>query len=152
MSNRVQKFFYSPSKTVQTDERGTSVQRIIAEYRANGTVPTLNSSAPLYGDFTSSRDLQTKMEDYLAAKEAFDLLPGAVRRAADNNMIRLCEMVEADDDAGRIALHEAGLTFDGWEPPGGAPPGGGEIPPPPQPPVSGPQPPAAVASGPDETS
>lgn len=113
---RVQKICKTPSKTVPSDERGQSVQRIIAEYRSNGTVPTITRSAPLYGDFTSARDLQSKMEDYLRAKEAFDLLPGAVRRVADNNMIRLCELVEAEDDSGRAALYEAGLEIDGWEP------------------------------------
>lgn len=114
---RLGKTFTGKGKTDQTAVQNQQVGRILAEYRANGTMPRVNPQTPLYGDFTSARDLQSQMESYQAASHSFAVLPAEVRAAANNDMIQYVTMIEdPSSDDGRQALADAGLEIEGFDP------------------------------------
>ncbi|AXL14423.1 internal scaffolding protein [Microviridae sp.] len=114
-SQRAGKKFTQPSKTDKTGARNHQVTDILANYRAHGTRPRVTRSKPLYGDFTSARDLQSQKESFQDAQANFDALPAEVRRVAGNDLINFMEMIEDPTEEGMIALAEAGLEIEGFE-------------------------------------
>lgn len=114
---RTRKTFQGETKTDPSGAQNLKIEKMLGEYRANGTMPRVSVRKPLYGDFSNARDLHDQQIAFQEAEAHFGLLPAAVRKAADNDMIRYVEMIEAESDEGRILLHQAGLQIEGWEPP-----------------------------------
>lgn len=96
------------------DLAGADINKIVAQYRKNGTLPRVNPSKPLYGDFTGPSDLQAQLEAVQDAHDRFMELPADVRSAADNSPVRFLEMF--DNEAERDLLTSAGLIVDGSAP------------------------------------
>lgn len=91
------------------DAAGANINRIVAQYRANGTLPNIGLGDPLYGDFTTPTDLQDALDLVEVVTERFEQLPADVRSAAHNNPVQLLDMVQTE--AGREVLQAAGLII-----------------------------------------
>lgn len=96
--------------TDQQNAGESDINRLVAQYRANGTLPHLSARTPLYGDFSSSVDLLDNLIRVREAQAAFEALPSAVRAAAGNDPVEFLAM--AEDPEGREILIDAGLVFD----------------------------------------
>lgn len=99
--------FTQPSDTNQGDGHHVDANKLLAQYRKNGTLPNVSVHQPLYGDFTGPQDLHRQIENAQAAFERFSELPASVRTLADNSPVRFIEMF--DDPEQRAMLQDAGL-------------------------------------------
>lgn len=93
----------------QSHRDSTDLRTIIDRYQANGQMPALNGSTPLYGDFSQAVDLHTQLNRTRTAQEHFDALPSAVRAACDNDPVLFLEMF--NDQEGRDELRAAGIDL-----------------------------------------
>lgn len=114
------------SLTKQSETESTNIHTIMRKYEKTGVIDHWNDTRPTYGDFSMSQGLMRNMEIAQEAKDEFSKLDSRVRRAADNNPVKLLELMTTPE--GMHALHEAGMIFD---PPIEIP----EPPTPPEPPV-----------------
>lgn len=95
------------TRTKQSEAELTDVNVIVARHRKTGTVNHLNGRVPAYGDFTHANNLLDAHLEVQEARDMFYELPADVRRAAENDPIRLLEMLAREEDT-RV-LVEAGL-------------------------------------------
>lgn len=93
----------------QDDRHGTDINKIVAQYAKNGTLPIVNRGTPLYGDFTTPSDIHSVREAVHQAEDRFDQLPAAVRTAASNDWVTFLEMF--NDEEGLTELKDAGLQI-----------------------------------------
>lgn len=93
----------------QDDAQSTDINRIVAQYAKNGTLPIVNRGTPLYGDFTTPTDIHSVREAVNQAEDRFDQLPASVRTAANNDWVTFLEMF--NDETGRETLEDAGLQI-----------------------------------------
>lgn len=91
------------------DAPGTDINKIVAQYRRNGTMPAVAQLRPLYGDFTGPADLHNAQIQIQLAEDRFRELPADIRTAADNDPVRFLEMFENPDQ--RALLESAGLII-----------------------------------------
>lgn len=98
-----------PGGASPDDSHATDVNALVAQYRKNGTLPTVYVGTPLYGDFTGPTDLQEQMERVYAAEDRFNQLPAAVRKASDNDPVKFLALLETPD--GVATLKAAGLIL-----------------------------------------
>lgn len=135
------------SMTQQSAHDQTDINRIVKRYGESGVWSHLAPVQPTYGDFTGARDLSEAYELVRQVEEEFELLPAAVREAADYDAAVYLEMLAAPE--GAAALQAAGLPLaeapgDGAASPEPPPHPGGETPPEPAPDLgarSAPEPP-----------
>ena len=91
------------------DAAGANINTIVAQYRANGTMPNISMGQPLYGDHTAPTDLQDALDLVESVQNQFNELPSDVRSAAENNPVQFLHMFA--DPAGREILQSAGLII-----------------------------------------
>jgi len=91
-----------------TDAIGNDLADIVARYRKTGQLPHVKVHTPLYGDFTLPDNLQDIREAMYTAEDDFNLLPSAIRQAAENDWVTFAKMF-ADPDQRKI-LETAGLN------------------------------------------
>ena len=109
MSKRGTRFPKSKSPVQIEEARQADGNVLLAQYRKHGTLPTVTTHNPLYGDFTGPGDLQAQIERVQDAHERFREFPASVRTAADNDPVRFLEMF--DDPEQRAMLQDAGLQI-----------------------------------------
>lgn len=96
--------------SVKQSERGAAnINTIIANYRSTGVMGHVNAATPLYGDFTAASDLQTQLHRTIDAQARFDALPAAIRKAAENDMVKFLAMTQEDE--GLALLTDLGLVM-----------------------------------------
>lgn len=95
------------SMTRQSESADTDVNLIVARHRKTGVVTHLNHRIPQYGDYSQVGTLHDAFAQVEAAEEAFMDLPAAVRQVAENDPVKLLELLATPD--GEAALMEAGL-------------------------------------------
>ena len=108
------------SKTSTDDLAGADINKIVAQYRKNGTLPRVNNQNPLFGDFTGPSDLQEQMETVQAATDRYMELPADVRNVSNNDPVRFLEMFDSPEQ--RVLLESAGLSIRTPEEPQETPP------------------------------
>lgn len=106
-ARRFARTFTQPSETNQGDGHHVDANKLLAQYRKNGTLPNVHVHRPLYGDFTGPQDLHRQIEAAGAAFDRFAELPASVRTLADNSPVRFLEMFDNPEE--RAMLQEAGL-------------------------------------------
>ncbi|WNK13335.1 MAG: internal scaffolding protein [Microvirus sp.] len=93
------------TKQGQTDDGNINV--IMANYGRTGVFANINPREPTYGDYSDSMDLQAAIQLVKDAEASFMELPAAVRELAENNPVRMLEMLA--DEGATAALVAAGL-------------------------------------------
>lgn len=119
-----------PSRTKQSFQDECNVNLILSRWRKAGIVTHLSSGTPDYGDFSGAEDYHSSINRVMAAQEAFDALPSAVRARMDNDPGKLLSFVDNPDNQAEAI--ELGIIADPNPPPkpailvaveGGFPPG-----------------------------
>jgi len=95
------------SRTKQAERDMVDVNAIVRKHRKSGVVSHLNGKAPQYGDFSRSATLQEALDGVDDAMYSFRRLPAEVRAMAENNPVRLLQMLATED--GSQMLIDAGL-------------------------------------------
>lgn len=98
------------SRTKQSFREEVNINSIVRKYRSGVLVTHLNNKAPMYGDVSHALDLQAALNLVHEAEESFMDLPPEVRKAAQNDPVRLLEMLATEE--GTQELVEAGLDGD----------------------------------------
>lgn len=93
----------------QEDMAGADINVIVGQYKRTGTLPAVQLTNPLYGDFTDSEDLMDVREQHYLAAERFNELPADVRTAADNDWVKFLQMF--NDPEQRELLETSGLVI-----------------------------------------
>lgn len=102
--------FFGESLTQQHFKDECDINNIIARAQVTGSlVDPLNPSTrqPLFDDFTSAPDFMAAQNMLVAASEAFNALPAALRKRFDNDPAELLAFL--DDDANREEAVKLGL-------------------------------------------
>lgn len=95
------------SRTKQAHKDECDIRKIHERVMKTGQIPGHLVREGVFGDFTQAGDLQEALERVQQAREDFDALPSAVRDFADNDPVRLLEIV-GDPEFAEEA-REAGL-------------------------------------------
>lgn len=98
----------------QADRQAADINTIVAQFKANGTLPMVNKNNPLYGDFTFPEDIHEVREAVEGAGARFMELPADVRTLAGNDWVTFLGMF--DDPDGRQLLVNAGLIIKDMQP------------------------------------
>lgn len=85
----------------------TNILNIVNRYGRTGQFDHLNPVEPLYGDFTMATDLQSAIDLVDRADEEFMQLPASVRKAADNDRVKMLAMLATPEGTRELAA--AGL-------------------------------------------
>lgn len=94
----------------QEDRMSADINQIVAQYQRSGTMPRVQRSEPLYGDFTLlSDDLMEITETFARAEDRFMELPSNVRAHCQNDWRVFVQKFQ--DEAERAALVDAGLVI-----------------------------------------
>lgn len=118
----------SVSRTKQAMKKDCDINLIVERHASTGLWDHLTPTAPMYGDFSQSVELQEAIELVDAAEATFDALPANVRSVVDNDPVKFAAAL-ADEGLFR-ELVEAGMpaTEDPVPAPDPAPVVGGETP------------------------
>ena len=95
------------SRTKQSETEKTNINTIMRKYNKTGVIDHWNDNRPTFGDVSMSQGLHKNMIAAEQASDEFDKLDSHVRRAADNNPVRLLESPE-----GLEVLRQAGMMLD----------------------------------------
>lgn len=95
-------------KTVQAEKDNCDINKIMARYSKTGRLPELIKENPLYGDFSSPRELQDAINIVEKAQIQFNALDANIRGEFDNDPIKFLGFVENPENAKR--LQEMGLA------------------------------------------
>lgn len=91
------------------DAAGVNINKIMAVFKKTGTLPNVQLSNPLYGDFTNPEDIHSIREAVHEAEDRFAELPAKVRALCENDWVQFLERF--DDPDGQKTLLDAGLTI-----------------------------------------
>lgn len=105
------------SRTKQSETEATNVNTIMRKFQRTGVIDHWNQRRPEFGDFSQSQSLQENMDKVMEASDAFNELDAHVRRAADNDPIKLLALMATEE--GLESLRAAGMFL---EPPIPIPP------------------------------
>lgn len=103
---RVQFKSNQPTKTEQSHENETNINKIIKRYQKTGMLPISNKTA-MYGDFTGSIDYHEANNRIATAKTNFLALPSDLRKRFDNDPGKLLDFLQ--DENNRQEAIELGL-------------------------------------------
>lgn len=120
------------SRTKQSETEATNVNTIMRKYQKTGVIDHWNQNRPTFGDFSMSQGLHANMIAAELAQDEFMKLDAHVRKACDNEPVKLLELMTSPE--GLEVLREAGMLLD---PPIPKPDESAETPtpPPPEPPA-----------------
>lgn len=93
--------------TNQSDTAGTDINKIVAQYRATGTMPNVALRNPLYGDFSGPQTIHEQREAVFEAEERFMQLPAETRSYCNNDWVEFLNKME--DPSEHKGLEEHGL-------------------------------------------
>lgn len=91
------------------DAAGADINKIVAQFRKNGTLPVVPNNNPLYGDFTFPEDIHSVREAVDQAGDRFQQLPASVRTLCENDWVKFYDLFHTTE--GREKLIEAGLQI-----------------------------------------
>lgn len=100
-------FFEGKSRAKQSFKDECNINNIMAKYQNTGLLEHLNTSSPRYGDFSSVASYQQSLNAVIAAQDAFEALPSAIRKRFANDPAQLLRFIE--DDANREEAVRLGL-------------------------------------------
>lgn len=106
--NRVYARQGGPSKTKQSFQDETDINKLMERYAKTGQVPAQNNRLPQYG-YAPSTDFMEALQLVQDAKTMFSELPSKVRQNFDNDPAKLLAFVE-DPSNGPEEYALAGLT------------------------------------------
>lgn len=96
-----------PSMTHQCFAQECDINLIMARYQKTGIIEHVRSVEGRYGDFISSPDYHTAMNEIIAAQDAFDSLPSSLRARFENDPARFLDFVH--DEKNRDEMIQLGL-------------------------------------------
>lgn len=102
-------------RTKQSFKDQCDINKIMERWNKGQNITHLNPQTPLYGDFTTSTDLQQSLDRVAEAQSRFNELPSAVRQWAQNDPVTFLELV--NDPQNEEKLQELGLLPAGPEKP-----------------------------------
>lgn len=103
------------SRTKQSFKDDCDINKIVARHSRTGLWEHVTAREPHYGDFSQATDLHTAMEQVLAAQDAFDALPSAVRALCKNDPEVLLRALASPEETAE--LYDAGLPMaEGYKP------------------------------------
>lgn len=117
---RVQTPVGTKTRTKQSEADSTDVNRIMAKYLKTGVIEHWNQRRPQYGDFSAATDYKTAVDTAQAAQDEFMTLSANVRKACENDPLKLLELMASEE--GMQTLVDAGLELDDSKANAGAPP------------------------------
>lgn len=91
------------------DAAGVNINKIMAAFRKNGTLPNVANNNPLFGDFTFPEDIHSMREAVHQAEDRFMELPADVRTVCDNDWVEFITKFQTPE--GREQLSTAGLNI-----------------------------------------
>lgn len=97
------------TRTKQSFKDECDINKIVNRFRKTGQLTHVTGGEPIYGDFSKSVELQEAIERVEAAWTGFMNLDAHIRKAADNDPVKLLEMLADEDQA--YALQEAGMEL-----------------------------------------
>lgn len=104
---RLQLVFPDDGLTQQNFQEETDINSIMAKFAKDGVVTHVNSIQGAYGDFSNVADYQLHLNQVMAAQDAFDQLPSAIRARFANDPAKLLAFVNDDrnyDEAVSLGL------------------------------------------------
>lgn len=99
--------FPKPTMAKQSFKDECNINTIMAKYQNTGLIDHVAKVQGAYGDFTSVQDYQLSLNQVIAAQDAFDELPSAVRKRFANNPSELMAFLsdkENHDEAVKLGL------------------------------------------------
>lgn len=99
----------SDSRAKQSFKEESDINTIMAKYMKTGVLEHVKENAGQYMDLPVGVDYQASMNIVIAAGEAFDSLPGSVRRRFENNAVQFLEFMddpEMIEESVEIGLRE----------------------------------------------
>lgn len=104
--DRVSLSGFDPSMTVQSDKDSCDVNLIIRQYDRTGVLTSVNEATPQFVD-VGVHDYKESIDFVMAAQEAFDSLPAAVRKRFNGSPAEYLDFVNSSDN--RSEAVELGL-------------------------------------------
>lgn len=98
-----------PSLTKQQCRDECDIARIIEQYDRTGLIRHVSASVARYGDFSEVNEYQESLNRVIAAQEAFEELPAAIRKRFGNDPGTFFEF--ATDPANLPVMRELGLAL-----------------------------------------
>jgi len=117
----------SVSRTKQSFRDACDINAIVKKFQTTGHLAHINVRRPSYTDVSNFEDLQASLEAIASAEAGFAALPSFIRAAADNDPLRLVEMLDSEE--GIAELEAVGFVNEPREDVVETPPAG-ETPPP----------------------
>lgn len=91
------------SRTRQEFAEECDINSIMSRYNKTGVINHFSSRAPRYVDFSEvPSDLQTAMQMFIEAENAFMRLPAAVRKEFDNDPVKFVEFAERPENLDQV--------------------------------------------------
>jgi len=97
-----------PSLAQQNFKEECDINNIVKKFERTGLLEHANRYDGQYGDFTSSSDYQTSLNQLLDAQEAFDNLPARIRSQFNNDPAQFLDFVHNPDN--HEAMYDMGLA------------------------------------------
>lgn len=97
------------SRVKQSFKDETDINAIMARYIKTGVLDHIKENPGIYADLPVGADYQEALDIVIAAGEAFDELPGTVRRRFQNNAVQFLEFM--DDPEMVEESYELGLRI-----------------------------------------
>jgi len=102
--------FNEETRTKQADKNACDINKIVAKYRKDGTLPALIKQNGRYGDFSSGIDYMDAMMKVRTGQEQFEALPSHVRKKFSNDPAEFLEF--ATDPKNMAELVKMGLAVE----------------------------------------
>lgn len=87
----------SDSRAKQSFKDESDINNIMAKYLKTGVLDYVKENAGQYLDLPEGMDYQSAMNITIAAGEAFDNLPGSIRKRFDNNAVEFLDFMNDED-------------------------------------------------------
>lgn len=108
--DRIRVPFETEGKTMtkQSFKKDCDVNNILKKYERTGLIDHVNKFEGKYGDFTSTQDYQSCIDQAIKAEEMFMSLPSSVRKRFDNDPGQFLAFVDNPENLGEMI--ELGLA------------------------------------------
>ena len=117
---RVQLVSGTESRTKQSETDACDIRKIMAKYRQSGVQPVHRIGEPVYGDFTTTVQLQEGLQSHINAQRSFLALPSAFRKELKHDPANLVDWLQ--DERNRDRANEMGILAPDAKPPQPSPP------------------------------